>query len=165
MFIFAFFMIFTLTAASCAVGNRSAVMNEATAVRPAVDDDSAMLKENEKRAWEKAATAFPVERQLNVQQFKELYDKVMAGQDKDAKIVLWCRTHKRGAYVGERLRQFGYTNVWWYKDGIVGWINAGHPLCNQFMGLFEVTDYHKYFMEIDQKTKKPMYRIREFHPY
>ncbi len=186
LFIYAFSMVFALTVAGFAFA-----------------DDSAMLKANEKKAWEKATEVFPAERQLNVKQFKDIYDKVMAGQEdaylvdlrthpefyaghiagtdhihaghmytfpkkiknKDAKIVVWCRTHKRGAYVGERLTQYGYTNVWWYKGGIVNWIKAGYPLCNQFMGLFKVTEYHKYFMETDKKTKKSLYRIREFHPY
>ncbi len=174
----------------------------------AITDDTNMLKANEKKAWENACTVFPAEHRLNVQQFKELYDRVMAGQEdaylvdlrthpefyaahipgtdhihaghmytfpkkiknKDAKIVLWCRTHKRGAYVGERLAQYGYTNLWWYKDGIVGWIKAGYPLCNQFMGLFKVTEYHKDFSgkykEGPKKgQEKDPYRIREFHPY
>ena len=174
----------------------------------AIADDTNMLKANEKKAWENACTVFPAEHRLNVQQFKELYDRVMAGQEdaylvdlrthpefyaahipgtdhihaghmytfpkkiknKDAKIVLWCRTHKRGAYVGERLAQYGYTNLWWYKDGIVGWIKAGYPLCNQFMGLFKVTEYHKDFSgkykEGPKKgQEKDPYRIREFHPY
>ena len=210
LFVFAFVMVFVLTTAGCAVGNRLAVAESSTVAKSstvaessAVSDDSAMLQANEKKAWETATKTFPAERQLNVQQFKALYDKVMAGQEdaylvdlrthpefyaahivgtdhihaghmytfpkkiknKDAKIVVWCRTHKRGAYVGERLAQYGYTNVWWYKDGIVGWINAGYPLCNHFMGVFKVTEYHKYFTEIDKETNKPLYRIREFHPY
>jgi len=174
----------------------------------AVADDAKMLKANEKKAWEKAFSVFPAEHRLDVRQFKELYDRVMSGQEdaylvdlrthpefyaghipgtdhihaghmytfpkkiknKDAKIVLWCRTHKRGAYVGEKLAQYGYTNLWWYKDGIVGWIKAGYPLCNQFMGLFKVTEYHKYFSgkykEGPKKgQEKDPFHIREFHPY
>ena len=165
-------------------------------------DDSKILQANEQILWEEAVKTFPEERQLNVQQFKELYDNVIsrneqayfvdlrthpefyaghiAGTDHihaghvhtfpkkittlDAKIVLWCRTNKRGAYVGEKLMWYGYTNVWWYKDGIVGWIEAGYPLCNQFMGQFKVIEYHKFFSEIDENTQKPLYRIREFHP-
>jgi len=60
VFIFAFVMVFTLTAAGCAVGNRLAV-----AESPAVSDDSAMLKANEKKAWETATKAFSAERQPN----------------------------------------------------------------------------------------------------
>lgn len=186
LFIYIFSMFFVLTAAGFAFA-----------------DDSAMLKANEEKAWENATKVFPEERRLDVKGFKDLYDKVMAGQEdaylvdlrthpefyaghiagtdhihaghmytfpkkitnKDAKIVVWCRTHKRGAYVGERLTQYGYTNVWWYKDGILGWIKAGYPLCNQFMGQFKVTGYDKDFTEIDKETQKPLYHIREFHPY
>ena len=167
-----------------------------------VVDDSKILQANEQIAWEEIAKTFPQERQLNVQQFKDLYDKVMSGNEHaylvdlrthpefyaghiagtdhihagnmhtfpqkivtmDAKIVLWCRTKKRGAYVGQNLMRYGYTNVWWFKDGIVGWIEAGYPLCNQFMGLFKVIEYQKFFTEIDDNTQKPLYRIREFHP-
>ena len=64
LFIFVFAMVFTLTVAGFAVA-----------------DDSEMLKANEKKAWEKATKVFPAERTLNVQKFKELYDKVMAGQE------------------------------------------------------------------------------------
>ena len=86
-------------------------------------------------------------------------------KDKDAKIVVWCRTKKRQAYVSQKLVEYGYTNVWTLKEGIVGWIKAGHPVCNQFTGLFRITEYHKYFMEMDKKTGAPLYRIRKFHPY
>jgi len=167
------------------------------------EDDSKMLKENEKKVWEKAKSVIPAERQLNVEQFKKLYDEVMAGKknaylidtrthpefyafhipytdhihsghmytipgkikDKNAMIVVWCRTHKRQAYVAEKLVEYGYTNVWIYNDGIVGWIQAGHEVCNQFTGLFQVTKYHKEFDEMDKDTGKPKWQIREFHPY
>ena len=47
-----------------------------------VADDSKMLKANEKKMWEKAVSAIPPERQLNVAQFKKLYDNVVAGKEK-----------------------------------------------------------------------------------
>ena len=166
-------------------------------------DDAKMLQDKEKMVWEKATKAVPADRQLTTEQFKKLYDDVMAGKekaylidtrthpefyafhipytdhihaghmytipkhitDKNAKIVVWCRTHKRQAYVSEKLVEYGYTNVWTLKDGIVGWIKAGHPVCNQFTGLFKITEYSKEFTEMDKKTGKPMWQIREFHPY
>jgi len=166
-------------------------------------DDSEMLQANEKKAWSKACSAVPAERQLDVAQFKKLYDDVMAGKekaylidtrthpefyafhipytdhihsghmytfpkkikDKNAKIVVWCRTFKRQCYVGEKLVEYGYTNVWLYNEGIVGWIKAGHPVCNQFAGIFKVTEYHKDFTEMDKETGKPKWQIREFHPH
>ena len=166
-------------------------------------DDSKMLKANENKAWEKACSAVPPERQLDTAQFKKVYDDVVAGKkkaylidtrtnpefnafhipytdhihsghmytfpkkikDKDAMIVLWCRTKKRQAYVSEKLVEYGYTNVWTLKEGILGWIKAGYPVCNYFAGLFKITEYHKYFTETDKETQKPLWRIREFYPY
>jgi len=160
------------------------------------------LKAKEKEVWEKACSVVPPDRQLDVAQFKKLYDEVIAGKkkaylidtrthpefyafhipytdhihaghmytipkkikDPNAMIVVWCRTHKRQCYVGQKLVEYGYKNVWLYKEGIVGWIKAGYPVCNKFTGLFKITEYHKYFMEQD-KTGKPLWRIREFHPY
>jgi len=166
-------------------------------------DDGKMLQDNEKMVWKKATMAVQADRQLTTEQFKKLYDDVMAGKekaylidtrthpefyafhipftdhihaghmytipkkitDKNAKIVVWCRTHKRQAYVSEKLIEYGYTNVWTLKDGIVGWLKAGYPVCNQFAGLFKVTEYHKEFKEMDKETGKPKWQIREFHPY
>lgn len=160
------------------------------------------LEQKEEDVWKKACSSVPKERQLNLEQFKKLYDDVVAGKekaylidtrthpefyafhipytdhvhaghmytipgkikDKDAKIVVFCRTHKRQCYVAEKLVEYGYTNIWVYNDGIVGWIKAGYEVCNQFVGLFKVTQYHKEFTEMD-KDGKPMWRIREFHPY
>jgi hypothetical protein len=91
-----------------------------------------MLQANEKKVWSKALKAVPAERQLSIEQFKALYDSVVAGKekaylidtrthpefyafhipytdhihsghmytipkkvkDKNAKIVVWCRTRK-----------------------------------------------------------------------
>jgi rhodanese-related sulfurtransferase len=159
------------------------------------------MKAKEKEVWKEACSAVPPERQLDVNQFKALYDRVVAGKEKaylidtrthpefeafhipytdhihsghmytipkkikdpNAKIVVWCRTHKRQCYVGQKLVEYGYKNVWLYKEGIVGWIKAGHPVCNYFTGLFKITEYHKYFTEMD-KDGKPMWRVREFRP-
>ena len=169
----------------------------------AMADDSEMLKANEKKVWKKACSAVPAKRQLNLAQFKKLYDDVVAGKkkaylidtrtheeffafhipytdhvnsghmyaipkkikDKGAMIVVWCRTKKRQCYVGEKLVEYGFTNVWMYTEGIVGWIKAGYAVSNYHAGLFKITEYHKYFKEIDKETKKPLWRIRHFYPY
>ncbi|MDM8548634.1 rhodanese-like domain-containing protein [Desulfobacterales bacterium HSG2] len=171
-------------------------------------DDSEALKGAEKKVWEEWCNKIPKERCIKIDEFKKLYDRVMAGEekaylidtrthpefyaghiegtdhvhsgsmytipkkikDKDAKIVVWCRTRKRGSYVGGFLTMYGYTNVWLYEEGIVGWIKAGYPLCNYFMGKFQVTEYHKYFTGKYKKgpnvgKEKDPYNIREFHPY
>ena len=165
----------------------------------AAEDNSKELRANEKEVWSQWCSKIPADHRIGIDEFKKLYDRVMAGEedaylvdtrthpefyaghiagtnhihsghmytipkkikDKNAKIVVWCRTHKRQCYVGGFLSMYGYTNVWLYEDGIVGWIKKGYPLCNQFMGKFRVVEYHKYFTGPD----KDPYRIREFHPY
>ena len=171
-------------------------------IASAAEKQLSPLEQKEKEVWEQACASVPKERQLNLEQFKKLYDDVVAGKEKaylldtrthpefyafhipytdhihaghmytvptkiknkDAKIVVFCRTHKRQCYVAQKLVEYGYTNVWVYNDGIVGWIQAGYEVCNQFVGLFKVTQYHKEFTEMD-KEGKPMWRVREFHPY
>lgn len=81
--------------------------------------------------------------------------------DPNAEIYLICRTTHRSPYVGGFLYKYGYKNVFVVKDGVVGWMKAQKPLCNQFMGKFQVTEY---FQDFSGPDKDP-YRIREFHPY
>ncbi len=90
-------------------------------------------------------------------------------KDKTAKIVLWCRTGKRNCYVAGWLIRYGYTNVWLFEDGIVGWIKADKELCNQLMGKFRVVQYDKFFTgkykEGPKKgQEKDPYRLRRFQP-
>ena len=49
-------------------------------------------------------------------------------KDKNEKIVIWCRNYRRPCYAGIFLAMYGYTNVWWYQEGVEGWISAGFPL-------------------------------------
>jgi rhodanese-related sulfurtransferase len=81
-------------------------------------------------------------------------------KDPNAEIYIWCRTSHRAKYVTGFLYKYGYKNVYCYKDGVVGWAQAGHPFVNQFTGKFTITEYRQ------SPSKEEMsYRIREFHPY
>jgi len=159
------------------------------------------LRAKEKEVWKKACSAVPKDHQLNLEQFKKLYDAVVAGKekaylidvrtypefyafhipytdhihaghmytiakkikDKDAKIVVFCRTKKRQCYVAEKLIQYGFKNVWTYTEGVAGWAKAGYPVCNRYAGIFKITEYYKRFPETD-KDGKPLWQIREFEP-
>ena len=50
--------------------------------------------------------------------------------DKNAKIVLYCRSGRMSAIAAEKLVGLGFTNIWNLDGGMVGWEQAGFDLEN-----------------------------------
>lgn len=53
----------------------------------------------------------------------------LTGGDKSKPLVFFCVADCWMSWnTAQRTREYGYTNVYWYKDGADGWAEAGLPL-------------------------------------
>ncbi len=48
--------------------------------------------------------------------------------NKNAKIVLYCRSGRMSAIAAQTLVKLGYTNIWNLDGGMDGWEQAGYPI-------------------------------------
>jgi len=50
------------------------------------------------------------------------------GGDKNAKIVLYCKSDSMSMIAAEELVKLGYTNIWNLDGGMVAWEKEGQPI-------------------------------------
>ncbi|MDT8304916.1 MAG: rhodanese-like domain-containing protein [Anaerolineae bacterium] len=51
--------------------------------------------------------------------------------NKDARVVLYCRSGSMSAQAAQALVALGYTDVWNLDGGMIAWENSGRPLLRQ----------------------------------
>jgi rhodanese-related sulfurtransferase len=49
-------------------------------------------------------------------------------RDRNAKIVLYCRSYRMSIIAAQTLLQHGYTRIFMLKGGMIAWKKAGYPL-------------------------------------
>lgn len=52
-------------------------------------------------------------------------------QEKDAKIVIYCRFNRMGKIASIALAEKGYTNIMKLERGMIGWEEAGYELIHK----------------------------------
>lgn len=76
-------------------------------------------------------------------------------EDPNTEIWILCRTKHRASYFVGELYSYGYKNVYLTDGGIVGWVEKGYPLVNEYLGDIQVTKYNK--------KLKEEFQVREGH--
>ena len=58
----------------------------------------------------------------------EIEGRLDAFPQRDAKIVVYCRSGTTSATAARKLVRLGYSNVWNLEGGMIAWQQAGYPL-------------------------------------
>ena len=58
----------------------------------------------------------------------EIEGRLDAFPQRDAKIVVYCRSGSTSAKAARKLVRLGYSNVWNLEGGMIAWQEAGYPL-------------------------------------
>ena len=58
----------------------------------------------------------------------EIEGRLDAFPQRDAKIVVYCRSGSTSAKAARKLVRLGYSNVWNLEGGMIAWQKAGYPL-------------------------------------
>ncbi|MCE3282971.1 MAG: Rhodanese-related sulfurtransferase [Chitinophagaceae bacterium] len=108
---------FVLSAASCQVGDSSAVSNDSFRVI-AAEKNAVIL--DVRTASEFTEGHLPSAINIDVLQ-KEAFTRYVSKLDKNATYLLYCRSGKRSATAVSIMKENGFTSVKHLVNGITGW--------------------------------------------
>lgn len=63
--------------------------------------------------------------------FDEIEENLSLFPQRDAKVVVYCRSGSMSATAARTLAGLGYTNVWNLDGGMMAWEEAGYPLLHR----------------------------------
>ncbi|MEW6240791.1 MAG: rhodanese-like domain-containing protein [Chloroflexota bacterium] len=135
--LFALMLILSLTLAACQ-GKPAEVTGEQVSVEGGAytnvnaDGLNAMLKDKD---FVFVNVHIPFEGNIAETDLSIPYDQItepgnlaQLPADKNAKIVLYCRSDRMSTIAAEALVKMGYTNIWNLEGGMVGWERAGFEI-------------------------------------
>jgi len=135
---FVFLAVFLLAILTACQGNPARVTDEAVTVAGGsytnvmADELSAMLKSKD---FVFVNVHIPFAGNIAGTDLSIPYDQIadpanlsQLPADKNAKIVLYCRSGRMSAIAAEELVSLGYTNVWNLMGGMVDWEGAGYKI-------------------------------------
>lgn len=69
-----------------------------------------------------------IEGSTNIDVKSETFADEVGKLDKSKTYIVHCRTGRRSETAVKIMEELGFTDIYWMRDGIVGWQGAGYPV-------------------------------------
>lgn len=69
-----------------------------------------------------------IEGSTNIDVKSESFTDEVGKLDKSKTYIVHCRTGRRSETAVKIMEELGFTDIYWMRDGIVGWQGAGYPV-------------------------------------
>lgn len=69
-----------------------------------------------------------IEGSTNIDVKSETFTDEVGKLDKSKTYIVHCRTGRRSETAVKIMEELGFTDIYWMRDGIVGWQGAGYPV-------------------------------------
>jgi rhodanese-related sulfurtransferase len=69
-----------------------------------------------------------IEGALNIDVNSESFKDDAGKLDRSKTYLVHCRTGRRSETAVKTMEELGFTDIYWMRDGIIGWVDAGYPV-------------------------------------